>query len=87
MVPVVSVDHVPTPAFATETCTLSPGLVPVSGSISVSKQLGSTSSRGLETPLTVSDHVVLTIVVANYWSFTRHLWPPIVHYHPRCPML
>ena len=85
MVPVVGVDHAPTAAFATETCTLSPGSVPVSASMPVSEQLGSASGRDLETPPTVSDHAVLTIVVANYWSFSKCLWPLIVHY-PHCLM-
>ena len=57
--------------------TLPPG--PVSGSLG---QLDSASDR-LETSPTVSDHTVLTIVVANYWSFRVCLWPPIVHYRPR----
>ena len=64
----VHVDHAPSTAFATEADTLSPGppiLVPVSGSISMPNQHGSASVRGLETPPTVSDHSVLTIVVAN----------------------
>ena len=52
MVPVVEVDLAPTTAFATEASTLSPGPT-------------STSDQGLETPPTVSDHAMLTIVVAN----------------------
>ena len=59
VVPVAGVDHASTTEFATEACTLSPG-TPISV-----QQLGSASDRGLETPLTVSDHPVLTIVVAN----------------------
>ena len=98
MVPasVFGVDHAPTMAFATEAYTLSPGppiSVPVSGSIvPVPKQLGSAlcsaSGAVLETPLalTVSDNAVLTIVVANYLSFSIRLWPPIVHYRPRRPI-
>ena len=89
MVPVVGVDHASTTAFATETHTLSPGLpfsVPVSRSTLLPEQLGSASDLGLETPLTVSDHSVHAIVVANYWSFSTCLWPPIDRYHPRCPM-
>ena len=87
MVPMVGVDHAPTTAFATEAYTLPPGpsvSVPVSGSMPVLKQLGSASGRGLETPPTVSDPAVHTIVVANYWSFSACLWPPIDHYHHRC---
>ena len=53
--------------------TLPPG--PVSGSLG---QLDSASDH-LETSPTVSDYTVLTIVVANYWSFRVCLWPPIVH--------
>ena len=77
MVPVVGVGHAPTTAFATEAYTLSPISAPV---------LGPASGRGLETPPTVSDHVVLTIVIANYWPFSNCLWPPIVRYRPRSPM-
>ena len=62
MVPVVGVDHAPATAFATEAYRLSPG-APIS--VPLPKQLGSASGRGLETPPTVSDHAVLTIVVAN----------------------
>ena len=62
MVPVLGVDHAPTTAFAAEAPTLSPG-PPIS--VPVPKQLGSPSGQGLETPPTVSDHAVLTIVVAN----------------------
>ena len=86
MVPVVGVGHAPTTVFATEPYTLSPGLpisVPVSGSVPVPKQLGSASGRGSEIPPTVSDYAVLTIVVANYWSFSTC---PVVYYRPRCPM-
>ena len=70
MVPVVPVDHLdhaPTTAFDTEVRTLLPISVPVP------KELGSASDRGLETPPTVSDHAMLTIVVANYWSYSTHL--------------
>jgi hypothetical protein len=86
MVPVVGVDHAPTTAFATEACTLSPDppiSVPASGSLLVHKQLqvGSATGRG-ETPPSVSDNAVLTIVVTNYRSFSTRLWSPIVHYHP-----
>ena len=73
MVPVVGVDHAPTTAFAAEAYTLSPSS-PVS--VPVPKQLGSPSGQGLENPPTVSDHAVLTIVVANYWTFRARLWPP-----------
>ena len=89
MVPatVFGVDHAPTMAFTTEAYTLSPGppiSVPVSRSITpVPKQLPSASGTVLET---VSDNAVLTIDVANYWSFSTRLWPPIVHLRPRCPM-
>ena len=98
MVPasVFGVDHAPTMAFTTEAYTLSPDppiSVPVSRSIvPVHKQLGSAlgsaSGAVLETPLalTVSDNAVLTIVVANYLSFSIRLWPPIVHYRPRRPI-
>ena len=84
MVPVVGIGHAPTTgtAFATEAYTLSPPGRPIS--VSVSKQLISATDRGLETPPTVSDHAVLTIVVANYWLFSTCLWPPIVYYCPRC---
>jgi hypothetical protein len=77
---VVGIDHTPTPALAMEAYSLSPG---TPFSVPVPKQLGSASDLGLETPLKVSDHPVLMIVVANYWSFSTCLWPPIVHY---CPM-
>ena len=82
MVPVVGVDH----TLTTEAYTLSPGppfSVPVSGLLSVP---GPASGRGLETPPTVSDHAVLTIIVANYWSFSTCLWP-LVHQCPHCPVL
>ena len=88
MAPVVSVDHAPTTAFAREAYTLPPGppiSVPAVSElelISVSKQLDSASGRGLETPSTVGDHVVHTIVIANYWSFSTCLWPPVAC----CPM-
>ena len=87
MVPasVFGVDHAPTMAFTTEAYTLSSGppiSVPVSRSIApVPKRLGSDIGAVLET---VSDNAVLTIVVANYWSFSTRLWP-IVHLRPRCP--
>ena len=75
--PVDHLDHAPTTAFDTEVCSLSPISVPVP------KQLGSASGRGLETPPTVSDYVMLMIVIANYWPFSRCLWPPIAaHYRP-----
>ena len=63
MVSVVGVDHAPTTGFATEAYTLSPG-IPISV-----QELGSVSDRGLETLSTVSDHPVLTIVVANWHMF------------------
>jgi len=51
MVPVVGVDHAPTTAFASEAYTPSPTIsAPVSGS----KQLGSASGQGLETPAHMS---------------------------------
>ena len=81
MVPAVGVDQAPTTAFATEAYTLSPG-PPIS--VPMHEQLGSTSGRGLETQPTVSDHAVLTIIVANYWLFST-CPPPIVHYR-RCPI-
>ena len=59
MVPVVDVDHAPATAFAMEADTLTPGL-----SI-LPNQLGSASCQGVETPPTVSDHVVYMIVDAN----------------------
>jgi hypothetical protein len=89
MVPVVGVDCAPTTVVATEAYTLSPGptiSMPVSGSIPVSKQLGSVGGRGLETLPSVSDYAVLTIVVANYWTFSACLWPLVVHYRPRRPV-
>ena len=64
MVPVVDVDHAPTIAFATELSRGSPISLSVSGLIPV--QLDSVSGRGLETPPTVSDHTVHTIIVSNY---------------------
>ena len=73
MVPVVGADYASTTAFATEAYTLSPG---PPTSVLVPKQLGSASGQGLEIPPTVSDHAVLTIVVANYWSFSTCLWSP-----------
>ena len=78
MVPVVGVDHAPTTAFAAEAYTpsLNPPIVP--------EQLGSASGGELEIQPTVSDHAILTIVVANYWSFSTCLWPLIVHCRPRC---
>ena len=87
----VDIDHAPTTTVGTEAHTSSPPCppisVPISELIPVPKQLSSsTSAQGLETPPTVSDHVVLTIVVANYWLFSAYLWLPIVHYRPRCPM-
>ena len=82
MVPVAGVDP-PTTAFATEAYTPTAG---PSISVPVPKQLGSASDRGLEIQLTVSDYVMLTIVVANYWSFSICLWPLIVHYRLRRPM-
>ena len=82
MDPVVGVDHAPTTTeFATEAYTLSPGppiSVLGSGSEPVPKQFGSASGRGFESPSTVSDHAVLAIVIANYWSFSTCLQPPIV---------
>jgi hypothetical protein len=77
MAPVVGVDHAPTTAFAKEAYTLSPGppiSMPVSELILVPKQLGSASGQGLETPPTVSDHAVLTIVVANYCGRLAHVF-------------
>ena len=65
MVPEVLVDHSPTPAFTTESYTLSSGS-PILVLIPVAKQLGPASGGGLETPPTVSDHSMLTIVIANY---------------------
>ena len=73
MVPVVGVDHAPTTAFTTEAYALSQHpliSVPVSGPTLVPKQLGPTGGRGLETLPTVSDHAVLTIVIADYWLFS-----------------
>ena len=91
MVPVVGVDHAPTTVFATDAYTLAPSpgpliSVPVSGLIAMPKQVGDASGQGLESPHTVSDHAMLTIVVANNWSFSTCLRPPIVHYRPRCLM-
>jgi hypothetical protein len=87
MVPVIGADHATTTAFATETNTMSPG-PPVSAPMP--KQLASAarsaSDRGLETQLTVSEDALLTIVVADHWSFSTCLWPPIVNYRPRYPM-
>ena len=85
----VDIDHALTAMVATEAYTSSlqgpPISVPISELIPVPKQLGSsTSDQGLETPSTVSDHSVLTFVVANSWSFSMCLWLRIVHYRPRC---
>ena len=65
MVPVIGVDHAPTTVFAVEAYTPPLGLPTL---VPVSNQLGSASGRGLETPSTVSNHAMLTIVVvvANY---------------------
>ena len=74
------VAHAPT-AFATEAYTPgTPVIVPIP------KQLGSASGRGLEIQPIVSDHAILTIVAANYWSFSTRLWLPIDHHRSRCPM-
>ena len=55
------------PVVGAEAYRQSPGSlisVPVSGSIPVPKQLGSSGARGLvETPPTVSDHAVLSLLV------------------------
>ena len=85
----IGVDDAPASAFAMEVYTMSPRpstAVPISGLIPVPKQLGSTSSGGLETPPAVSDYTMLTIVVANYWSFSNCIWLPIVQYQPHFPM-
>ena len=79
MVPVVGIDRAPT-AIAMN-ASISPGppiLVPGP------EQLA--SGQGLEVPTTVSDHVVLSIVVTNDWSFRTCLWPPTVHHclMPQC---
>ena len=67
VVSAVDENHTLNTAFATEAYTLSSGPEqPIS--VPVSKQLGSVSGRGLETPPTVSDHGALMIVVTNYWS-------------------
>ena len=86
MVPVVGVDHAPTTVFATELSPGSPISLPVSGLIPV--QLDSASGRRLDidTPPAVSDHTVHTIIVADYWSFSTCLWPPIDRYCPHCLM-
>ena len=68
MVPVVDAPM----AFATEAHTPPPG-PPIS--VPVPKQLDSACDQGLETSPTVSDHVMLTIVVANYWLISICLWP------------
>ena len=66
---------------ATEASTVSsPISAPVSSLIhAVPKQLSSTP--GPENPPTVSNHPVLTIVLANYWLFSICL-RPVVYYHP-----
>ena len=76
VVPVVGVDHAPTTAFATEVFSGSPI------SASVPKQLSSASGRVLETLPTVSDQPALTIIVANYWSFSICLLSAVVNYRP-----
>ena len=81
MVPVVGVDRT---VYATEADKLSRGPpIPVP----VPTQLGSDSGEGLETPPIVSDYAVLTIVVANYWSFSSCLSPLILHYRLHYMML
>ena len=81
MDPVVGVDGAPDIApSATEAYTESPALP-----ISVPKQI-SAGACDSETLPTVSDHGVLTIFVANYWSFSTCLPPPLVRHRPRCLM-
>ena len=58
----VGIDHASTTVFATEAYTLSTG-PPIS--VPVTTQLGFASRQGSETSLTVSDHVVIMIVVTN----------------------
>ena len=76
-----------TTTVTTEAYTSSPPGPPISAPISelipVPKEL-LTSGQGLETPPTVGDLAVLTIVVANYWLSSACLWLPIVRYRPRC---
>ena len=81
----VDVDHAPTITFTSEAYSppVPPISVPVSELIPVPKELNSVSGQRLESPPTVSNHAVLTIVVANYWSFSTCLWPPVV---PLCKM-
>ena len=91
MVPVVGIDHASTSAFATEAYTPSPGpsiSVPVSELelTTMPKQLDSAIGRRLEAPPSVGDHVVHPIVIADYWSFSTCLWPPVVRYRPCCLM-
>ena len=71
MVPVVDIDHAPTTTVVAEAYTSSPprppSSVPISELIPAPKQFSSsTSSIGLDTPPTVSDHALLTVVVANF---------------------
>ena len=84
MAPEAAADHNPT---ATEAYTLSSG---PAVTVSVPKRLDSAGGGGTEIEIqsTVSDHAVLMIVLllTNYSSFSTCLWPPIVHYRPRCPM-
>ena len=87
--PKVDIDHGPTTTVATEAYISSPPgppiSVPISELIPVPRQFSSSySGQGLETPPTVSDHAVLTFVVANHWSFSSRLLLPIVYYRPRC---
>ena len=58
MVPVTGIDAT-TAVFSSEAHILSPG---APNSVPVLNQLGSSSGRGSETPTTVSDHFLLTIV-------------------------
>ena len=79
MVPVVGVDRaLASTVFAMNTNASPDPPISVPGP----KQLDSASGRRLETSPTVSDHAVLAIVVANDWSFSTCLWPPIVHRRP-----
>ena len=76
--PVIGVNYAPTTG-STEAPTVSP---PISAPASSSIPAVPVSIPGPETPLTVSDHVALTIVATNYWSFSICLRSAGVYYRP-----
>ena len=65
-------DHTPMAVISTERQGTSPISVPVSASIPTApRELGSVGSPGTENPLTVSNRIPLTIVVAKCYSFSQ----------------